>query len=258
KSAYEAMPDEEKDSCDRYAEGVNRFIDKYPGRWGIEYTLLQVKPEPWACTDSLLVLIEMAETLTSSAYREARAGRWREYLPEDWWNFIYTLDHPWNRPYFGPQVPRYPKLPSSENFLPMAPISESAEPEEKAASLDLFERVPAIGSNNWAYRGKNGAFLANDPHLGQNVPTIWYAIRLRVSKEDWVVGASLPGIPGVILGMNPQLAWAFTNTGEDVDDYLKETFSEDGATYLARTENDEEIWEPVIDKTFQVQVKGED
>lgn len=256
-SAYKTLPDEERKSCDSYARGVNRFIEQYTGRWGIEYRLLNKEPEPWSCTDSLLVLLQMSETLTASADREAKSGRWREYIPEDWWNFIFTLDHPWNRPYFGPRVPRYPKLPNSENFLPLKPLSIEDEPVDKTADTSNFERVPAIGSNNWAYRGKNGAFLANDPHLGQNVPTIWYAVRLRISADQWVVGASLPGLPGVILGMNPHLAWAFTNTGEDVDDYLRETLSDDGSSYLAKREGGEDIWMPVLEKTFAISVKDE-
>src|SRR5262249_47305798 len=92
-----------------------------------------------------------------------------------------------------------------------------------------------------------------DPHLGNGVPDIWYALRLKVAADDWAVGVTVPGLPGVVLGMNPAVAWAFTNTGEGVDDYLKETLSGDGAQYLRRPGE----WAKVDHKPFAIKVRGE-
>jgi penicillin amidase len=64
--------------------------------------------------------------------------------------------------------------------------------------------------------------LANDPHLGLTAPVVWYFAHLSAPGMD-VIGASLPGVPGVLLGRNRRIAWGFTNTGPDVQDlYLED------------------------------------
>lgn len=252
RAAVDRLPPHERTTCDLFAQGVNAFIREHPGRWGAEYFVLRAEPEPWVCADSLLVLLEMSDMLTASADREAKREVWRRHLSPAWENFLFPLDHPWNRPMFGTPPRAAPALPPASEFLKPRPLDD----EELGAALSV-ETSAIVGSNNWAWRGRTGVFLANDPHLGLMVPGIWYAMRLRVSKSEWAVGSALPGIPGVIIGMNPAVAWAFTNTGEDVDDYLAETISEDGKSYLAQSENGRPIWEPITKRTYAVTVKGE-
>jgi penicillin amidase len=73
-----------------------------------------------------------------------------------------------------------------------------------------------------------GALLANDPHLGISMPSIWFMNGLHcatVSPEcpyD-VAGVSFPGVPGVVLGHNARIAWGATNVGPDVEDLVIET-----------------------------------
>ena len=52
--------------------------------------------------------------------------------------------------------------------------------------------------------------LANDPHLDVTIPGVWYLVELR-SPHVHVAGATIPGMPGVVLGHNERLAWASTN-----------------------------------------------
>ncbi|BDX21241.1 penicillin amidase [Polynucleobacter sp. TUM22923] len=100
---------------------------------------------------------------------------------------------------------------------------------QKSKSLPSTElsinRVPGgqegIGSNNWALNGKltvsGKPLLANDPHLGLSAPAIWYVAHLEAPGLN-VIGATLPGIPAVVLGRTDKFAWSFTNTGPDVQD----------------------------------------
>src|SRR5690606_37367935 len=111
RQAAESLPPEEKESCERYAAGVNRFIAENKWRVGLEYHLLQVEPEPWGCADSLLVLHEMTDDLTSSASREAENAAWRRNLSEAWQAFLFPVDHAWNKPYFGTPARDRPELP---------------------------------------------------------------------------------------------------------------------------------------------------
>jgi penicillin amidase len=87
--------------------------------------------------------------------------------------------------------------------------------------------VEGVGSNNWVLAGSRttaGApLLANDPHLKLSAPALWYFARLKAPGLD-VAGATMPGLPFVVLGQNADIAWGFTNTGPDVQDlYLEQT-----------------------------------
>ena len=75
--------------------------------------------------------------------------------------------------------------------------------------------------------------LANDPHLGLSAPAIWYFARLKAPAAQApdgsataaldVGGATLPGLPFVVLGRTGSVAWGLTNTNPDVQDlYLEQ------------------------------------
>src|SRR3954447_1053513 len=83
----------------------------------------------------------------------------------------------------------------------------------------------ASGSNNWAVSPKlsatGGALLAGDPHLPSGMPGVWYEIGLELDGR-WCRGASIPGLPGISLGQNNDVAFAFTNVMADVEDLFVE------------------------------------
>jgi penicillin amidase len=81
------------------------------------------------------------------------------------------------------------------------------------------------GSNAWALSGARTAsgkpILANDPHLTWSLPSTWHAVRIQ-SPDLHVAGTALPGVPGVIIGHNDNIAWGVTNLGYDVQDLYQE------------------------------------
>jgi penicillin amidase len=83
----------------------------------------------------------------------------------------------------------------------------------------------APGSNAWAISGTHTAsgkpILAGDPHLEWSIPSPWYLVHLKGGDLD-VTGASLPGIPAVIVGHNQRVAWSVTNLEFDVQDLYSE------------------------------------
>lgn len=122
------------------------------------------------------------------------------------------------------------------------------------------------GSNNWVVSGARTAsgkpLLANDPHLGLGAPAIWYFARLqspagRASDGTEhpamdVIGATLPGLPFVVLGRTGQVAWGFTNTAPDVQDlYLEQIHPDDPTQY--RTPSG---WQPFTQRDEVFRVKG--
>lgn len=99
-----------------------------------------------------------------------------------------------------------------------------------------------IGSNDWVVAPSKSAtghaLLANDPHLGISMPSVWYMNGLHCRKVDAacpfdVVGVSFPGSPLVILGHNARIAWGATNVGPDVQDlFIEKVDPADPAKYL--------------------------
>src|SRR5206468_10638201 len=93
-----------------------------------------------------------------------------------------------------------------------------------------------LGSNSWVLAGsrtKSGRpILANDPHLGLKAPSMWYLARLEAPGLS-VAGATLPGLPSVIIGHNARIAWGLTSLEPDVQDlYLEQTDPADPARYF--------------------------
>src|SRR5687768_13801006 len=131
----------------------------------------------------------------------------------------------------------YPPYPSINPLI--LPNFSSRLPSQASIPTDLdianlLEDFPVnndpesgTGSNNWVISGgrttSGKPLLANDPHLEAQMPNIWFQVHLQCFPENEncrfnVAGFSMAGIPGVIIGHNQRIAWAFTNIGPDVMD----------------------------------------
>jgi penicillin amidase len=104
------------------------------------------------------------------------------------------------------------------------------------------------GSNAWVISGdltsSGSPILASDPHLPYSVPSIWYLVHLEGGDID-VVGGTIPGLPGVLVGHNQRIAWGSTNLGFDVQDLYAERldpttglYARDGQLYRAASEQE--------------------
>ncbi|HVA84965.1 MAG TPA: penicillin acylase family protein [Candidatus Saccharimonadales bacterium] len=114
-------------------------------------------------------------------------------------------------------------------------LAETSREPSLIAGLDGGEGLVAdhgIGSNNWVVAPRlsatGHALLANDPHLGISMPSLWYmnGLHCRVVSAACpfdVVGVSFPGVPAVVLGHNARIAWGATNANPDVEDLYAET-----------------------------------
>lgn len=80
-------------------------------------------------------------------------------------------------------------------------------------------------SNNWAVRphktASGRAMLCGDPHLLLQLPSVWYPVAMA-GDGDYLMGATLPGMPIVAMGRTRRLAWAATYGTADVCDYFVE------------------------------------
>ncbi|PWC08426.1 penicillin acylase family protein [Mycetocola zhujimingii] len=227
-----------------YADGVNAYLAEREGAsLSLEYAVLGLQnpgyePEKWTPADSVAWLKAMAWDLRSNLEDEIdRAILATSVSPEQ----LSTL------------YPTYPYETNPTVLSAMAtPFGEAAEdaPAEQQASVDsllalrdVVEGMPAllgragsdIGSNSWVVAGSltesGKPLLANDPHLGPSLPSVWYQMGLRCSVVSAecpfdVAGFSFSGMPGIIIGHNARVAWGFTNLGPDTADLYIEKVAE--------------------------------
>ena len=111
--------------------------------------------------------------------------------------------------------------------LPGATLRALQAHLDAARALGL-ERVPGKGSNDWVIGGERTAsgkpILADDPHLTLTSPMLWYLADLQ-GPTLRSIGASIPGLPGIVIGRNDRIAWGVTNVNPDVQDLYVEPAS---------------------------------
>jgi penicillin amidase len=205
-----------------YTAGVNAYIESHRDRLPLEFLLLGVSPEPWTPADSLVWGKVMALSLCANfEYELARAA------------LIERL----GAGKTGELVPAYPA--DAPIIVPDAVSYQGLGGAALAQARSLWQVFggPGTGSNNWVVNGTRTAsgkpLLANDPHMGIQMPALWYLVHLHGPGFD-VTGGSLPGTPGVVLGHNARIAWGATNTTADVQDLYVEHLSPTGQQYEFR------------------------
>ena len=216
-----------KKACDAYTSGVNAYIETLTeSKLPLEYKLLGYAPEKWSNLKTALFLKYMSLDL---------AGHDDDFEMTNAKSFFSAEDfdklYPAIQDSLDPIIPRgtafakqmmMPKAPSTADSLyfklNQVPFKETQKPDREN------------GSNNWAVSGKktkSGApILCNDPHLGLNLPSLWYELQISAPGFN-AYGASFPGAPGVIIGFNDSCAFGFTNGGRDVRDYYEVKFKDD-------------------------------
>lgn len=229
-AAWSSLTPEAQAAIEAYADGVNTYIaENHP--LPPEFVILGFKPEPWRPADSLVWAKMMAWNLGDSwgddLFRATLADklgpeRAAELLPE------YPADGPIILPPDAP-IPAAASAPQAaaggEAFASAAGDYTALLQVRDTLRANLGLGGKNIGSNNWVVNGARTAsgkpLLANDPHLGAQIPSIWYLAGIQGDRIH-AVGATLPGLPAVVIGHNENVAWGVTNFGPDVQDLFVE------------------------------------
>ncbi len=214
--AIPLLPSSERAHLEALADGINAFLRSHDGRAGLEFTLLRATPRPWTAADSLRVLLLMYEDLTTPWKTEVAAERLNAAPPQ---LRAFLVRHATRTdPLLVPDAepPAFPPLPDLGGLKLAAALADPAAGE---GELELH------GSNNWAISGaltKSGRpIVANDPHLSIEMPGVWFPIRFSI-RGHLVEGVTIPGMPGIVIGRNEGMAWAFTNLMADLADLYRE------------------------------------
>ena len=239
--AVPLLPDAERVHLEALSDGINAFIASHAGRLGLEFALLRERPRDFKPADALLVLLLMYEDLTT-VWREEAARDANRQLPPDVARFVFS----------SVSADDVTIVPDAAPLRP-PPLPELLAATEKgSAATAAWLPDAAAGSNSWVVSGaltKSGKpILANDPHLGINMPALWLPMRFEIAGR-LVEGVTLPGLPGVILGKNDAIAWGFTNLYTDVQDLYRERIVEGRAVRGDRSE-------PVETRIETIPVRG--
>lgn len=205
-----------------YTDGVNNYIRHLaPKDYPIEFKLLDYAPEEWKPINCAYLLKLMSETLAGGSDDFAMTNNLKVFGAKTV-NDLFP-DYPFHE---DPIIPAGTKW----NFKPLPLPKPSANfTAEMTGTTKPRERVPGIGSNNWAIAGSRSVngypILANDPHLNLTFPSIWYQVQLASPTVN-VNGVSLPGAPGVVIGYNQNISWGVTNVDADVLDWYQIRFKD--------------------------------
>ena len=207
-----------------YTAGINAYIQSAMKMRPPEFLVLGIQPEPWTPEDSMAWAIMMAWDL---------GGNWGTELLR----MRLSLAMPVNR--IDELIPPFPGNSGEPADKPLISTDYSAlfkrlnvdgKLGQQALNFAPESGVEGIGSNNWVVHGTHTTtgmpLLANDPHLKLSAPALWYFARMEAPGFK-VAGATMPGLPFVVLGQNDNVAWGFTNTGPDVQDLYLERIKPD-------------------------------
>ncbi|MER5641815.1 penicillin acylase family protein [Kitasatospora sp. NPDC002227] len=243
-----------------YSDGVNAWLAEHPGgaSASVEYAMLgavngSYKPEKWDPVDSVAWLKAMAWSLSGNLQEEIDRSLLSQSFNSDQIAQLYP-DYPYTR---NGTIVKTGKVAADGSYQPAdgstAPSAAAAQGRATTQALlqgisDRMATMPqllgpqgqGIGSNSWVVSGQHTTthkpLLANDPHLGPEMPSVWYQMGLHCRKTGPAcgydtAGFTFAGMPGVVIGHNQNISWGFTNLGADVTDlYLEKVTSPD--TYL--------------------------
>ncbi|MFC1712672.1 penicillin acylase family protein [Candidatus Poribacteria bacterium] len=204
--------DEMKEIAGTYVDGINAYVQTNRDNMPLELSALEVVPEPFTEADVSAMILLNSWLLNRNFTEELLAVKMMNRATADAFSELF---------------PSHPNadLPSDDYYnsfksLKVAPFLEAVDVFEKTQKEDSGPK----GSNCWVISGERSLsgkpILANDPHLGHNVPGIWYINHLVTPSSD-VIGASMPNSPAVIIGHNESVSWGLTNVMTDyVDLYV--------------------------------------
>ena len=260
-AAWSRLSPEEQRPIKAYVAGVNAYLGSPDHQLPPEFTILGIEPEPWRPEDVLVWIKVLFWSVSSNWDKEllrvqliAKLGdpaKAAQLMP------AYTDD--------GPTIIPGTEMTASRRRGKGGKSARSSTPSLDSSIvsglLELSRQIEGqtglgaegFGSNSWVIGGERTTtgrpLLANDPHLPSQIPANWYLARLTGGDLD-VIGATVPGLPGVAIGHNGYISWGITTTNVDSQDL-----------YIERVNERNEVefrgdWEPLVVVPETIKVKG--
>ena len=233
---WEGLDQDSKDILLAYTAGVNAYLKDHSGTaLSLEYAVLKLlSPDyqlaEWTPVNSLTWGKAMAWDLRGNMDEEIERAVLLKTLSSEQVDELFP-PYPQNHPVIVDQIEDNPTGNSGTTTTAQA-IPANADLTAVLENIALMNNVlgemgDGIGSNSWVIAGDRTTtgmpLLANDPHLGIQMPSIWYQVGMHCQPKTAdcpyeLAGFSFAGVPGVVIGHNDRVAWGFTNVGPDVMD----------------------------------------
>ncbi|MBC6410439.1 MAG: penicillin acylase family protein [Ekhidna sp.] len=232
-----------------FTAGVNAYIESLDYKdYPIEYKLLDYKPEEWTPFKCFLLISNMHSMLSGGERDLEHTNALKK-----WGREVFEILYP-ERPLeekLDPVIPRETDF----NFVPVK-IEKPSVKFPLSFTLPTLETPnPANGSNSFVVNGNkttNGkVILTNEPDLNLNLPSIWYVAHLNCPTIN-VMGATLPGGPGVIIGFNDSIAWGNTNAKRDLVDWYHIQYKDESRNEYLYNNN----WVPTKKVIEKFEIRG--
>jgi penicillin amidase len=241
-----------------FASGVNAWIQaaEYSNTLPFLCKMLNYRPQPWTPIDTLVIQGVMTQDLAFSttplhyalltrALGYQRTMQWFPVLPGD-------AQQPYDTRSFQSSAEPTP-LPAQLAFS-QTTMQQIASTEQQINALpQATGDGPA--SNNWAVNGpltaSGQAMMAGDPHLHLSLPSIWY--QLAGSSPGYhFSGASIPGVPLLLIGRNQHISWSMTDVqNQSTIFYVEQTDRAHPHQYYWNG-----AWHPMEHLVYSIALKG--
>ncbi len=228
---WEATTGDARSFLQSYADGVNAYVGERSGaQISLEYAILPLQNgeyeiEPWTPINTLTWAKVMSWDLSGNLDTEIARAVLGQHISASQVEQLYP-PFPEDKPFV---LDVQPSLTTSVPTVEAAAVPALIVAQENADRLwnltgGGFE---GIGSNNWVIGGgltESGApLLANDTHLANQMPSIWYENGLHCEPCDYkAVGFTFPGVPAVVIGHTAHHAWGVTTQAADTQDLFIE------------------------------------
>ena len=193
-----------------YCKGVNDAVadSKTP----FEFRMVGYRPDPWTAQDSILITKLIGYMGLSQSQGDAE-------------KFILQLIQNDISPQQLKELFPHIREEISADLIKIIKKVKLIRPIVSDSIKWLQALSGFSASNNWTVGPSKTAsgktILCGDPHLAIQLPSIWYSA-VMAAKDHFMMGATLPGLPGLILGRTPKLAWSVTYGTMDMIDYFIE------------------------------------
>lgn len=248
-----------KELWNQYVAGVNAEIEarKASGNLPEGYKQRSATPEPWTLVDSLAIAVRLAQQFGVGGGGELRNFAALQYLKTQpckervldvfddiaWQNdkdsipTILPSDDPLakNPPKFPPFSRKQTEaqlaaLPNT-SLLELAPAVRLATKEEStklALNSNVFYKTGSYAIVVAKERSATGVpLLLSGPQMGHSSPSVVHEVAIT-TPDVKVAGINVPGVPGVIVGYTPNIAWGMTTGVADVADVFVSKLDEAG------------------------------
>jgi penicillin amidase len=243
-----------------YTRGVNAWIAEAANSNRLPKSYEGTAPEPWTAADTMAIGVNLARQFGRSGAGEIRNLLLFTYLRDKvgdrtldimsdlaWQNdasaktTVSRQDDPLGgvspfpvaaKDATSKHVQSLPKVNLLE-LLPGIRLAEQAEMKEIAAQMGVAHTWGSYAMvASPAHSAIGVPVLLSGPQMGFQTPSIIHQMSISC-PEYTAVGMSLPGVPGILVGHTPTLAWGVTSGVADTDDiFIVKLSPDDPSKYV--------------------------